>query len=108
MDRVGRHCYQAESGSGCGDVLISVYPSHFFHKIDFALNIYSKCGNRNFQGFFFAVGDLKFKAAQDFLYETLGKKRGKFSDCKKSELIRVFLESGVDLAGKVPGEILSD
>lgn len=44
--------------------------------------------------------------AAGFLYEKLGKKRGKIETCKKSELIRVFLESGVDLAGKVPDEIL--
>ena len=41
-----------------------------------------------------------------FLYETLGKKRGKFESCKKGELVRIILESGVDLAGKVPAEIL--
>ncbi len=44
--------------------------------------------------------------AQAFLHEVLLKKRKKFTSCKKSELIRVFLESGVDLAGKVPEEIL--
>ena len=44
--------------------------------------------------------------AQAFLFETLGKKRGKFTTCKKEQLIRVILESGVDLAGKVPSEIL--
>lgn len=48
------------------------------------------------------------RKAQTFLYEVLNKKRGKFSSCKKAELIRVFLESGVDLAGKVPEEILAD
>jgi ParB family transcriptional regulator, chromosome partitioning protein len=47
-------------------------------------------------------------AAQKFLYETLLKKRGKFDGCKKSELVRVFLESGIDLAGIVPEEILTD
>lgn len=46
------------------------------------------------------------KKAQTFLYETLLKKRGSFKSCKKNELIRVFLESGVELAGKVPAEIL--
>ena len=46
--------------------------------------------------------------AQAFLYEALGKKRKAFKNCKKSELIRVFLESGVDLAGKVPAEILAE
>ena len=46
------------------------------------------------------------KKAQDFLYEVLLKKRGKFANCKKKELVRVFLESGIDLAGKVPQEIL--
>ncbi len=44
--------------------------------------------------------------AQVFLHEILGKKRGKYGSCKKEELIRVILESGVDLAGKVPEEIL--
>jgi ParB family chromosome partitioning protein len=44
--------------------------------------------------------------AKKFLYEVLLKKRGNFKSCKKTELKRVFLESGVDLAGKVPKEIL--
>jgi ParB family chromosome partitioning protein len=44
--------------------------------------------------------------AQTFVHEVLGKKRGKFTGLKKGELIRIFLESGVDLAGKVPKEIL--
>lgn len=44
--------------------------------------------------------------AQAFLHETLGKKRGKFNTCKKEELVRIVLESGIDLAGKVPDEIL--
>ena len=48
------------------------------------------------------------KAAQTFLYETLLKKRGKFKGCKKGELKRIFLESGVDLAGVVPEEILGE
>ncbi len=43
---------------------------------------------------------------QTYLYETLGKKRGKFTSCRKEELIRLILESGVDLSGKVPKEIL--
>jgi len=46
------------------------------------------------------------KKAKDFLYEKLNKKRGKFTNCKKTELKSIFLESGVDLAGKVPEEIL--
>jgi ParB family transcriptional regulator, chromosome partitioning protein len=45
-------------------------------------------------------------AAKTFLYETLLKKRGKFNSCKKGELIKIFLESGVDLAGVVPDEVL--
>jgi ParB/RepB/Spo0J family partition protein len=53
-----------------------------------------------------SLGILKDPKAQAFLYEKLGKKRGKIDTCKKTELIRVFLESGVDLAGKVPDEIL--
>ena len=44
--------------------------------------------------------------AQAFLSDTL--KRRAFTACKKGELIRVFLESGADLSGKVPDEILSD
>ena len=49
---------------------------------------------------------LQDKKAQTYLYETLGKKQGKFDGCKKTELIDIFLKSGVDLAGKVPKEIL--
>lgn len=46
--------------------------------------------------------------AKTFLYEVLLKKRGKFKSCKKSELIRIFMESGIDLAGIVPDEILEE
>jgi hypothetical protein len=42
-----------------------------------------------------------------YLQETLNKKRGKFNTCKKAELVSLILESGVDLAGKVPAEILN-
>lgn len=49
----------------------------------------------------------ELQAAQTFLYEVLGKKRKQFKACKKSELIRVILESGIDLIGKVPAEILN-
>ena len=42
--------------------------------------------------------------AEAFLKDTLGKR--KFSALKKAELDRVILESGVDLTGKVPAEIL--
>jgi len=42
--------------------------------------------------------------AEAFLKNVLGKR--KFSALKKSELDRVILESGVDLTGKVPAEIL--
>lgn len=48
----------------------------------------------------------KDEKAQKFLYENLGKKRGKFDSCKKGELVSLILESGIDLAGKVPAEIL--
>jgi len=48
----------------------------------------------------------KDEKAQKFLYEKLGKKRGKFESCKKAELVSLMLESGIDLAGKVPAEIL--
>lgn len=44
--------------------------------------------------------------AQAYLYETLGKKRGRFDTCKKGELVDIILKSGMDLAGKVPDEIL--
>lgn len=44
--------------------------------------------------------------AQAYLFETLGKKRGKFESCNKKELVAVFMKSGADLAGKVPDEIL--
>jgi len=47
------------------------------------------------------------KEAKTFLFEKLLKKRGNFKSCKKGELKRLFLESGVDLAGVVPEEILS-
>lgn len=57
-----------------------------------------------------AIGEkfeiFKDKKAQSFLFEKLMKKRGRFNTCKKDELIRVFTESGVDLSGKVPDEIL--
>jgi len=53
-------------------------------------------------------GVFEQKEAQTFLYETLLKKRGNFKGCKKAELKRVFLESGVDLAGVVPAEILAE
>lgn len=53
------------------------------------------------------LGVFSDKKAQTFLYEKLLKKRGSFKSCKKAELIRIFLESGVDLAGKVPAEILA-
>jgi len=44
--------------------------------------------------------------AQAFLFEVLGKKRRAFKSCNKKDLIRIFLESGADLAGMVPAEIL--
>lgn len=50
-------------------------------------------------------GLFKEDKAQTYLYETLGKKRGRFDLCKKGELVKVVLESGIDLAGKVPAEI---
>jgi hypothetical protein len=44
--------------------------------------------------------------AKAFLLETLGVKNGSFDKLKKPDLIRVFLESGVSLEGRVPDEIL--
>jgi hypothetical protein len=45
--------------------------------------------------------------ARTYLYETLGKKRDRFDTCKKAELVKVILESGIDLSGKVPSEIMN-
>lgn len=50
-------------------------------------------------------GFWKEKGAKDYLYETLGKKREKFDSCRKDELIKIILQSGIDLAEKVPEEI---
>lgn len=43
--------------------------------------------------------------ARHYLESELNKKD--FTSCKKKELVQVFLESGVELAGKVPEEILN-
>ncbi len=51
-------------------------------------------------------GIFKSKKVQDYMVKTLKKKPEQFSNCKKTELIDVFLESGVNLIGKVPAEIL--
>jgi len=51
-------------------------------------------------------GIFKKKKAQDYLTKTLKKKPGKFESCKKTELIDLFLKSGVNLIGKVPDEIV--
>lgn len=45
--------------------------------------------------------------AEAFLFEKLLKKRKNFKACKKGELVRVFTESGVELKGRVPDEILN-
>jgi len=42
-----------------------------------------------------------------FLHENLNKKRGKFNTCKKTELISLIMDSGIDLAGRIPKEILN-
>ena len=44
---------------------------------------------------------------QDYLTKTFNKSSGQFESCKKSELIDLFLKSGVSLAGLVPDEILN-
>jgi len=44
--------------------------------------------------------------AQKFLIDH-GKKAGRFDTCKKGELVKIILESGIDLAGVVPEEILA-
>ena len=58
-------------------------------------------------GFGKDMGIFKDPKAETFLFEKLIKKRRKYNTCRKPELIRVFLESGVDLKGKVPAEILA-
>ena len=45
--------------------------------------------------------------ARNYLFETLGGKRDRFDLLKKGDLVKVILESGIDLAGKVPDEILN-
>jgi ParB/RepB/Spo0J family partition protein len=49
----------------------------------------------------------KDKKALAFLEENLNKKRGRFDTCKKSELVSIMMDSGIELAGKVPKEILT-
>lgn len=45
--------------------------------------------------------------AMAFLHENLNKKRGRFDTCKKEELVLIFLDSGIDLAGLIPDEIIN-
>jgi len=52
-------------------------------------------------------GVWKDKTVRSYLYETMGKKRDSFNQCKKAELVKIILESGIDLTGKVPSEILA-
>ena len=49
----------------------------------------------------------ELEKAKIYLYEKLLKKRDRFDTCKKGELVKVILESGIDLARVVPDEILS-
>lgn len=53
-----------------------------------------------------SLGIFAEEQAVKFLTETLGKPAGAYGKCKKGELKRVFLESGVNLVGRVPSEIL--
>lgn len=48
----------------------------------------------------------KDEKALTYLFENLNKKRGRFDTCKKAELVSIFLDSGIDLAGLVPDEII--
>jgi ParB family transcriptional regulator, chromosome partitioning protein len=43
-----------------------------------------------------------------YIEDTLNLVVGQIANFKKSELIRIFLESGVELTGKVPEEVLAD
>ncbi len=54
-----------------------------------------------------SLGIFAEEPARKFLTETIGKQEGAYGKCKKGELKRVFLESGVNLVGRVPAEILS-
>lgn len=51
-------------------------------------------------------GIFKSKKVQDYLILKLKKKPGQFNKCKKTEIIDLFIKSGVDLAGKIPDEII--
>ncbi|MBN1547435.1 MAG: ParB/RepB/Spo0J family partition protein [Syntrophaceae bacterium] len=53
-------------------------------------------------------GIWKDEKALAYLSETLGKKQDRFDLCKKGELVKIILESGIDLSGKVPSEILAE
>lgn len=53
-----------------------------------------------------SLGIFTEELAVKFLTETIGKPEGAYGKCKKGELKRVFLESGVNLVGRVPSEIL--
>jgi PRTRC genetic system ParB family protein len=44
-------------------------------------------------------------AAKSFLEKEIGQKE--YKHCKKSDLVRIFTESGVNLAGRVPAEVLN-
>jgi ParB/RepB/Spo0J family partition protein len=44
---------------------------------------------------------------KEYLTKTLKKKVGAFESCEKSELVDVFLKSGILLVGRVPAEILA-
>ncbi|MDY6903701.1 MAG: ParB/RepB/Spo0J family partition protein [Thermodesulfobacteriota bacterium] len=48
----------------------------------------------------------KTEEARKFIDSVIGEKSGRFSKLKKSELVRVFTESGVDLTGRTPDEVL--
>lgn len=50
-------------------------------------------------------GIFKDEKAKAYLVNEI--KKAKFKDCKKTELIDIFLRSGVELTGKVPDEILN-
>ncbi len=53
-----------------------------------------------------STGILRDEKARSYLTGVLGKQEGRFEACKKKELISLFLESGIDLSGRVPEEIL--
>lgn len=50
-------------------------------------------------------GIWKYRESNTYLFEVLNKKRGKFTSCKKDELVQLILNCGLDLRGLLPKEM---